>query len=206
MFNLINRHFPFACDVGVRIARSSLVRIARDASVNKNWALVKYPIIISLCAINLFNYRLRLLTLRSPSSSFLMLMLDSSDRRWFGDWRFACWGRTFTFSSYSIIWGADNDQAEGWVCGAAIGCFRLKQKICVKSGLFWNALSYLGFRFEILTVNALAKYLEVEMQEREDETKHVIWLFARSFDFLTFQFLSEQFFLLVCYLLLQGVY
>ena len=96
----------------------------------------------------------------------------------------------FYFRKMGVVCVIDGPAIAGCVGGAAIGTGGLKCRVCFRSGQFWIASSCLGLRSCVLIFKARATLLEVEMQDRPEDTKlmssgylrlRLIFLLAKSF-------------------------
>ena len=145
------RSFLFDWFIAVPIARSSPLQIARGAIVYKSRACVGNRIVMYLCATNILNFRLRLLALRLPSAFFLVFTFASFDRLWFKVWCVTCWSRSlFRWRCNCLLWTETKNFRKIWPVLESFVIF--------------------GVPFGNIFFKDVAKFLVVDMLEREDET------------------------------------
>ena len=130
----------------------------------------------------------------------LVLMIALSDRWRFEIWSVICWDWRLMFLSIGVICCADDDEAMGWVSGAAIG--GLKWGTSLRSGLF-GMLYISGSFFESSFFMLWQHYWKFRC--RRGKKKY--WRHLLACDIVGFSFFPiffEHVFLVVCYFLLQS--
>ena len=115
----VGRQFPLVWDIGVRIARPSLVRTARGATANKSWARImstfqcygSFQLLFAFVDSEIGKFQFSCFVL----CFVLMTMVRSLSS-------VACWARKLALLNLGINCGSDDNENEGGVGGAAIGC------------------------------------------------------------------------------------